>query len=68
MCGNSSTRTFPEKSVGLIAVSLSFFCRGCLRGVRVRAEGENTIGKLDRCVSLKSNFEVSALVFVCGNL
>ena len=28
-------------------------------------EGENTIGKLNRWVILKSNFEVSGLVFSC---
>ena len=33
--------------------------------VRTRAWGENTIGKLNRWVILKSNFEVSGLVFSC---
>ena len=38
---------------------------GAARSPRADLTGENTIGKLNRWVILKSNFEVSGLVFSC---
>ena len=63
----SEKRASRETEVGGSSRSHCRIIRQCLLNDRklLGGRGENTIGKLNRWVILKSNFEVSGLVFSC---